>query len=66
MYMFMMQNKIYNRNTIFVTNFTEGCFRLKKLLSERLYDVHTAVMMHIPSQTQKAHNMGKLIAWGTS
>ena len=49
MYMFMMQNKIYNRNTIFVTNVTEGCLRLKKLLSERLYDVHTAVMADIPS-----------------
>ena len=48
MYTFMMQNKIYNRNTIFATNVAEGCFRLKKLLSERSYDIHTAVMMHIP------------------
>ena len=48
MYTFMMQNKIYNRNTIFVADVTESCLRLKKLLSEGSYEVCTAVMMDIP------------------
>ena len=49
MYMFMMQNEICHRNTIFATNVTEGYFRVQYLLSEGSYDVHTTVMMDIPS-----------------